>query len=140
MLLDKIFQPTNRRRRFLLWVLAFITMGAMISVNAGIDSLTCLNGILCDPNPILGVGNLTLKPANVSELGGVFAGNCTTNYFAMGILDNGSLNCALPPNGTGGNSSNGTVTSILRGYGFNLTGKAITTTGTLDVNDSIVQN
>jgi hypothetical protein len=34
----------------------------------------------------------------------------------------------------------GTVTSITRGYGFNLTGASITTTGTIDINQSIIQN
>jgi hypothetical protein len=37
-------------------------------------------------------------------------------------------------------SGGGTVTSVTRGYGFNDTGTSITTTGTLNINDSVLQN
>lgn len=98
--------------------------------------------IFTTPNYTVYLNNSILKGTkiNYSDIlnaptGG--SGNASTAYCALNqVLQNVTV--------SGGqcitvSSSSGTVTSVTRGFGFNYSGTDITTTGTLNINDSVMQ-
>lgn len=107
----------NRRKpnKYLLMLLGLFIVGASVDVFA-VTSLTCLFGLLCNPNPITGVGNITLLPSNDSVLGGVYAFNCTGTDKISQILTNGSSICSADISGSG--SAVKTIT-LVNGLGSN---------------------
>lgn len=117
-------KPKKRFPKIILFVLSFITMGALVDVSA-VTSLTCLIGIACNPNPITGMGDITLLPANDSFLGGVYAINCTSTNKLSQILTNGTPICSADVSGSGG------VTQITLGEGLTANQSPILTNATI---------
>lgn len=108
----------KRTHRFLLWIVAFAVMGGMVSVSgAGVTSITCLFGLLCNPNPITGIGNITLLPANDTVLGGAYSLNCSSTDKFSQLLTNGSLVCT--PDVSSGNISAVKTITLVAGLGSN---------------------
>jgi hypothetical protein len=56
----------DKGHRILLYALCLLVMGALVSVGA--IEITCLGGLICDPNPITDVGNVTLNTSSFEHL------------------------------------------------------------------------
>ena len=108
---------TKKLRMLLLFGLSFITMGALLNVNA-VDSITCILGLTCSPNPISDVGNITLNLANTTTRGGIITGNCSAGSAVVGWDANAAPLCN--PFGSG-------ISKIFQGTGIVLSPNPIQT-------------
>lgn len=108
----------DRRRpnKYLLMLLTLFVIGATVDVSA-VSSITCLFGLLCNPNPIIGIGNITLLPANDTVLGGAYSLNCSSTDKFSQLLTNGSLVCT--PDVSSGNISAVKTITLVAGLGSN---------------------
>jgi len=119
------FKKKSKHDKLWLFIVSFMVMGALVDVNAQVSSLSCLFGLTCNPNPITSTGNITLKPANVTELGGVYNYNCTGTDKFSGLQSNGSFVCSADTTGSGG------VSQISLGLGLTANQTPITSNATL---------
>lgn len=97
-------------------LLTLFVIGATVDVSA-VSSITCLFGLLCNPNPITGIGNITLLPANDTVIGGAYSLNCSSTDKFSQLLTNGSLVCT--PDVSSGNISAVKTITLVAGLGSN---------------------
>jgi len=106
----------------------FYTLDGVVSINGSIITGTKINWSDVLNGPTLSIsGNCS----------GQNATHVNVTQYINGTGVHQCVAVALNPGSGGGGS--GTVTSITRGFGLNLSGSSITSTGTLDVNDSVFQ-
>ena len=159
---------TNRYFRNALIITLLVVLGSF-SVNAALYQDVCWKLSYGQPCILWNNASSRYEFTNISVSGvvssvsagsGLFGGVITSNgtislndSYVSSLLSNSTIaRVGSCPSGkvvqnttTGGvqcvnmSSGNGTVTSVGRGFGLNGSGTAITTSGTIDVNDSVIQ-
>lgn len=99
MVVDKDRGRLNNRRMFFIFVVVFASL--LVIPAMGVTTLQCLAGISCYPTSITQTGNVSLKNASSTEIGGVLASNCTGTDKLSGVTGGGALVCSPDTNGSG---------------------------------------
>ena len=119
--------PPKKKNRFWLYFLSFIVMGALVTVEADVDSINCLVGLSCSPDPLVDSGSISLLPAGALQIGGVKSITCGGTDKVSAITIAGDPVCSADSGGSG------TVTSISQGTGMSFSVNPLITTGTISL-------